>query len=385
MSTPIRVVMLMRQFYPLTGGYQNQALRLALEMLKRNVGIDVVTQRQGPLAPREDHLGIPIHRLWAASSGYLAAWSYLASSLLWMVRHRRRIDLIHANRSSSGLVAGLIGRAIGKHVLYKLTRGDEIQTKGLGRTWLGRLKLFGLKHSVDRFVAITEEIRNDLEGIGVPAAKIVRIPNGIDLDDHVVAYDPRQVRVELGCSGESPIVTFVGRLVPAKGLDWLLEVWRAVHERRPHARLQVVGEGPERPGLEARARALGIAEAVTFVGRQSDVYRFLAVTDVFVLPSREEGTSNALLEAMSQAIPVVVADDRLGGNRGVVEHLDSGYLIRYGATGEFAEALTRLLDDPEERRRMGRRARAHIAEHFSIAAVADSYCRLYAELLETPR
>src|SRR6185369_857327 len=129
MNQQIRVVMLLRQFYPRTGGYQNQALRLARELWNRNIAVSVLTQRHGTLAPYEVHQQIHIHRVFTFRAGHLASVSYLFSTLLWMVRNRRQFQIIHANRSSSGLIAGLIGFVLRKKVLYKLTRGDEIEAK----------------------------------------------------------------------------------------------------------------------------------------------------------------------------------------------------------------------------------------------------------------
>jgi glycosyltransferase involved in cell wall biosynthesis len=375
------VVMLMRQFYPRTGGYQNQALRLAGALVKRHIAICVVTQRHGTLSSYEVYQQIPIHRVFAFPTGHLASASYLVSSFLWMVRNRHTFHIIHANRSSSGLVAGLIGFVLRKRVLYKLTRGDEIEAKGFRTTWLGRLKVECLKRTVGKFVAITEEIEESLKQIGIPPKKLVKIANGITLDDFSQSYNKEQVKAEIGWPGETTLVTFVGRLVPAKGVDWLFEVWQHVARQHRQARLLIVGDGPERTALEVKVQDLGIKDTVAFVGRQTDVFKFLAASDVFVLPSRQEGTSNALLEAMAQSLPVVVADDLLGGNRGVVNDQQDGYVIKFGDSEAFVETLCKLLENAGLRREMGRRARKKIEEEFSIESVADRYCELYYELL----
>ncbi len=381
------MVMLMREFHPLSGGYQNQALRLAREMVRRKVPIHVVTQRHPGLARTEVHDGIPIHRVFVLrrGSGSLIALSYLVSSFLWMARNRRRFDLIHANRSSSGLVAGLIGFVLGKKVLYKLTRGDEIDVKGFRTTPWGRFKLFLLRHTVDRFVAITAGIEKDLKGLGIPAAKIARISNGIPLVDPPNSCDPRSIRSEIGFPANASVATFVGRLEHAKGVDWLLEVWRQVAAEEPGARLLIVGEGGERAALEARARDLGISRSVAFVGQQRGVFRLLAGSDVFVLPSRLEGISNSLIEAMSLALPVVAADDRLGGNREVIADRSDGFLVPLGDGDALAKAILGLLRDPALRAEMGRRARRKVEREFSMEAVSARYVALYEELADGTR
>ena len=372
--------MLMRKFYPLTGGYQNQALRLARELKKNGFQVHVVTQRHGTLSPYELHQEIPIHRVFAFPSGRLAAWSYLISAFLWMVRNRQRFQIIHANRSSSGLVAGLIGFVLRKPVLYKLTRGDEIDVKGFRSTFLGRIKVQCLKQTVGMFVAITKGIEEDLRRLGIPSKQLARIPNGIELNDFSQSHDRERVKSELGWGSETKVVTFVGRLIDVKGVDWLLRVWRDVVQQETLGRLLIIGDGPERPALEAQIRSLGLTDSVALVGRQEDVFKFLAVTDVFVLPSRLEGVSNALLEAMSQGLPVIVADDELGGNREVVDDRIDGYVVKIGDDRSFAEILVKLLRDAELRNKMGRKAKHKIEQRFSMDSVVDGYCRIYSEL-----
>jgi glycosyltransferase involved in cell wall biosynthesis len=380
-----RVVMLMRKFYPLTGGYQNQALRLAHALMRRGLPVQVLTHRHRGLATRDVHEDVPIARVAVPGRGYLASASYLAAAVGWLARRRTSFDLIHANRSSSGLVAGVAGRLLAKPVLYKLTRGDEIEIKALGAGLFGRLKLAGLILTVDRFVAITGPIADDLRRLGVPDHRVVTIPNGVEVGRPAPRAEGAGVRSALGWPADAPVATFVGRLVHDKGLDWLLAVWPEVTRRRADARLLLVGDGPERHALADRATGLGLTGRVAFAGRREDVRPYLAASDVFALPSRQEGVANALLEAMVQGLPVVVADDRLGGNREVVTDGLEGHVVRVGDDRGLADALSRLLADPALRRAMGARARRTVEERFSIESVADRYCAIYADLLRQAR
>lgn len=383
---PVRVAMVMREFYPLSGGYQNQALRLARELARRPVEVQVVTAHRNGLTAQELYDGIHIHRIRAGGRGHLAACIYLVAAFCWMARHRRRFDVIHAMRLSSGLVAGLIGAVLRKPVVCKLTGGEEVHGKRLGHGLLGRLKLACLRRTVDRYVALTAEIERALRDLGLPERRIVRIANGIELGNEGPSPAPPRLLASpalgLPWNGDGhPVAIYVGRLIASKGLDWLLDAWTEVARREPLARLLVVGDGPERPMLEARCTRLGLRDVVHFTGARSDVGRLLAVSDVFVLPSRHEGMSNALLEAMAAGLPVVVSDDGRGGNRAIVEDGRQGYVVPVEDRATLAAALAALLGDPVARRVMGARARRTVEARFAIAAVADRYCALYRDLL----
>ncbi len=162
----------------------------------------------------------------------------------------------------------------------------------------------------------------------------------------------------------------------------MLEIWKIVSQAEGWARLLIVGDGPDRLALTARAEALGIRDTVAFVGRQEDVYRFFAASDVFVLPSRLEGISNSLLEAMSQGLPVVAADDQLGGNRSVIMDQGGGILVPLGDAEAFARSLLTLLRDQEYRIEMGKRARRKVETSISPSSTSpDGICESYHELV----
>lgn len=132
------------------------------------------------------------------------------------------------------------------------------------------------------------------------------IPNAIEVPNY--RYDPqmsRQVRQELGL-GNGLVVGHVGNANPAKNHPFLLEIFAALHQKRPDARLILVGGGTER--FRAKARSLGVEDAVLFAGVRKDVPRMLQAMDVFVFPSLYEGLPVALLEAQAAGLPCVISD-----------------------------------------------------------------------------
>jgi L-malate glycosyltransferase len=175
------------------------------------------------------------------------------------------------------------------------------------------------------------------------------------------------------------VVLYVGRLEPVKGVSRLLAAWSAAPRDKDLA-LLIVGDGPLRGDLERQAAASGIGASVRFLGSHADVRPFYEIADVFALPSESEGFSNALLEAMAAGLPVVASD--VGGNRDVVEHGVDGLLVEWEPPATAGRLVTLLLDDAEQRRRLGEAARQR-ARAFSISTTAERHRELYESLLAT--
>lgn len=175
-------------------------------------------------------------------------------------------------------------------------------------------------------------------------------------------------------------IVFVGRLAAAKGVPVLLDAFRTVRASHPEATLTLVGDGPERPAIEARIAALGLSEAVEITGflSQAEVAGRLARSDVFVLPSFAEGLPVVLMEAMASGLPVVAT--RIAGVAELVEDGISGLLVPPGDADSLAAGLSALLCDPGRRAAMGRHGRGRVEAAFDVRAEA---ARLRT-LLEAP-
>jgi glycosyltransferase involved in cell wall biosynthesis len=186
-------------------------------------------------------------------------------------------------------------------------------------------------------------------------------------------------------TADGATVLFVGRLVERKGVIHLIEALGTMQDR-PHTRLVIVGDGPERPRLEARARQLGLSERVVFRGRVSDaeLRRAYEGADVFVLPSvldsrgDTEGLGVVLLEAMNYGVPVVAS--RIGGIVDIVTDNETGVLVPPGDSGALGGALQALLADPARARSLGEAGRRRLTERFSWDAIVARYDALYRNL-----
>ena len=141
----------------------------------------------------------------------------------------------------------------------------------------------------------------------------------------------------------------------------------------------LVGDGSERPALESLAREPALMGRVHFLGERTDLADLLPAFDLFVLPSRSEGLSNALLEAMAEGIPAVAS--RAGGNTEVIEHGFSGLLFEVDNPASLAGHLAKLLSNPEGALRLGLRGRERVQEDFSLEKMLQGYRNLYERIL----
>jgi glycosyltransferase involved in cell wall biosynthesis len=384
---PLRVLMVIRLFYPWLGGTQRQAHRLAKELIDRGVQVHLVTGWWFRGTPQRETIdGMSVfrnHTLWEGfgirGARTFGGYLYIFTLLWYLWRYRDSYDVIHVHGLSYHTFAGsLAGRWLRKPTIAKLAnsgRASDIMKMRKGQHLALSRFMLPIALRCDRFVALNAAVTRELLDAGVPAARILHIPNGI-----AVGTMPIPSAREFHRPAR---VLFVGRLHRQKGVDVLLRAAAWIRERRPTAsiRFDVVGDGPLREELFALATDLDVASEVRFLGYRDDVAPFLDRADAFVLPSRAEGISNALLEAMAVGLPVVAS--AVPGNTDVVEHDANGLLVDVDDPGSLGAALLRLLDEPDLRGRLGREARRTVETRYSIEQVADRYFNLYRELVSS--
>jgi glycosyltransferase involved in cell wall biosynthesis len=207
------------------------------------------------------------------------------------------------------------------------------------------------------------------------------IPSGIDTD----RFDPAtavSLRVELELA-DAPVVGTAITWRPRKGFRLLFEAFAKVRSSSPSARLLIAGEAEWADDPKKLADALGILDAIVLLGKRDDMPRVLATLDVFVLPSESEGMSNALLEAMAMARPVVAT--AVGGNTTVVTEGRDGYLVSYPDSEALAARTLALLAAPADRVTIGRSARERVIAAFSARRMVKQMQELYDRLLDDDR
>src|SRR2546428_8124784 len=191
--------------------------------------------------------------------------------------------------------------------------------------------------------------------------RITVIYNGVELPQPRASHDSG-ARSQLGIDESSLVVTVVANFIHYKGHEFFIRAWRDIHTAFPSAIALLVGEGPLRGAYERMANFDG---TIRFLGTRRDVDHLLALTDVVVHPSLEEGFSNAILEAMAAGKPVVAT--AVGGNPEAVLDNETGLIVPAGDAAALAAATCRLLADSAERIRLGANGRRRAEVHFSIA------------------
>lgn len=237
---------------------------------------------------------------------------------------------------------------------------------------------------VSHYIALSGGLESYLrEAIGVPARKVTRICNGVDLS----RFAPRggQRGAMEGSPFNDPglyVFGTVGRLQAVKDQMNLLRAFVQLLRREPvlaqRARLVLVGDGPTRAGLEAEIARERVQDHVWLAGERDDVPNVMRSFDCFVLPSRAEGISNTILEAMAAGLPVVAT--AVGGNGELVIDGETGSLVPSQDAGALADALKIYLSRPELAIAQGRAGRRRVEEKFSLDGMVGQYAGLYQSL-----
>ncbi|MEY9873641.1 glycosyltransferase involved in cell wall biosynthesis [Streptacidiphilus sp. MAP12-33] len=291
-----------------------------------------------------------------------------------------RPDLVHLHSSKAGLVGRLAIRSRVATVFQPHAWSFEAVT-GPTAKLTARWERWATRWS-DRLVCVSESERARGQAAGLHA-RWALVPNGVDLK----RYDPaglpskQRARRSLGLSQHAPLAVCVARLCRQKGQDLLLRAWGEVLAELPHARLALVGDGPDRGVLEELAAGLSVPESVVFAGRVEDPRPWYAASDLTVLPSRWEGMALAPLEAMACARPVVLTD--VAGAREILG--DQQFPVPVGDTRTLATSLVRLMSDLELAAELGRRSRARTTERHDLRSTRMLMGQVYEAVLQSRR
>jgi glycosyltransferase involved in cell wall biosynthesis len=235
-----------------------------------------------------------------------------------------------------------------------------------------------LARRTDAIIVNSQGVHDFYSAQGIAPHKLRLIHNGISPEcDRSLSR--AALLAELHLPGNARLMGAVGRLWPQKrmkDLIWATDLLKVVHD---NTHLLIIGDGPQRKDLERFRERCNLEDKVHFLGARNDVPRLLPHFDLLMLASSFEGLSNAIMEAMVCALPVVATD--IPGNRELVLHGQTGFLVQVGDRAGFSRYAYKILEDPELARRLGDAGRERVVSHFSIEAMVHKHAALYRELL----
>ncbi|MFZ0692565.1 MAG: TIGR03088 family PEP-CTERM/XrtA system glycosyltransferase [Alphaproteobacteria bacterium] len=304
---------------------------------------------------------------------------------MWRVLKRLKPTIVHTRNLPAldmivpAALAGVPRFVHSEHGLDLI----EIDGQNFRYNWLRRLS----RILVDRYITVSNDLNRWLRHeIGVPESRIETIYNGVDTD----RFSPPGLRRGPGRdilpAGFAPdgaiVIGTIGRLDPLKNQLGLVEAFLHVLETRPALRqvlrLVIVGDGYQRPEIEAALIAGKARDLAWLPGFRDDTPNLYRSLDIFVLPSLREGISNTLLEAMASGRPVIAT--RVGGNPEIVPEGKVGQLVPPDPLG-LAAAIVNYLDHPELMRAHGEGGRTHVLQNFSLQTMVSRYDKVYQSLL----
>lgn len=356
-----------------TGGAQKALARLLahLDRTRFTPHVACLYNSDKAVAQEIRALGVPVTDL-----GMTAKWRWDAFWRLYRLLRRERPTILHSWMFHANVPGRVIGRLAGVPIIITSRRNVEIGGEMRERLlrWTAGLD--------DKVIAVCELARRaQIERTHAAPQNVVTVHNGLDVAEFGTLNPEARAttREAFGIPPTAPLVGSVGRLHPQKDFATLLKAMVCVRDRLPDAHLLLVGDGDLKPELVSQARSLELAQTVTFAGHRTDIPEILSAVDLLVLPSLWEGLPNALLEAMAAGLPVVAT--AVGGTPEVVVDGVTGFLVPPRDPQALADAILRLLRDPELRQRMGEAGRARVAAHFSIEQMVHKTEALYEQLL----
>jgi glycosyltransferase involved in cell wall biosynthesis len=396
------VVILTPYFYPVIGGVESNAERLARYLVAHRIPVQVLTKRIAPQLPDDDDRdGIAIHRIGPSGErSSLGKWQMTPAIVGWLTRHAASYDVVCCvDYRATGVAALLARRVTRRPVVFQaqttgVLSGDNVdpllRRAGIAGTGLiartVKAPIRALYRGADAFACISRDIERETLACGVPRDRVWYMPNAIDMAHFRPAESGERDRLRqtLGLPADRVVCLFIGRLSREKGVLDLLEAWRLL---KPAGALLVIA-GPDMTahawdaGAPGRAFVAqhGLEERVRFIGPLSDVAPMIRASDLVVQPSHFEALGLSAIEALACGVPIVAS--AVGGLLDFVVDGENGRLAPPHDPPALAACIGPLLTDAAARARLAARARDSVLAEYDEQAVFGRMRALFERLAE---
>ena len=384
MSRRIKVVHIITRLDQ--GGSAEVVMDLAGRMDQVRFDVHLITGRTlEPVSNLDEYqarTGVPVTVSTYLRRNIMPLYDMLACLHLIHCMRRIKPDIVHTHTSKAGILGRIAAAVTGVPIIIHAPHGHVFYGY-FGRfisnafVWIEKQ----IARLTDRIITLTKLGMQDHIRYGVgPPEKFISIPCGIDLSVFTGREKAgEKLRQDLALDIDTPMIIWVGRLVPIKGCDIFLKACALVTERRPDARIFIMGDGYLGDALKKFATEQGLDKSLRFMGHHSDIAAWMWAADLFVLSSINEGLGRVLVEAMSTHTPVVATE--VGGVGEIIQDGINGSLVPPSDPEKLADAMLNLLEDPATAQRMGDQG-CEYAPYFDTRNMVNRTVALYDDLLQ---
>jgi glycosyltransferase involved in cell wall biosynthesis len=396
MASP-RICIFTETYFPVVGGGEVQARRLAEGLVANGFSVTVLTRRTDASLLKKEHVGpVWVYRLPPTGRQHLKKWGLILSSLPALIRLRHHYDLIFVSGFRViGIPAMIISQLLGKLCILKADSLGEMSGEffaaGLAKLgWRPSSFFFRIFISIrnrilrrsDRFVAVSTAVSQELLSYAVNPKMIKILPNSVDISTFCPVDEAQKLalREKLAIPMENKVAIYTGRLVTYKGLPLLLDVWQKIRFKHHSVSLLLVGAG----GIDVQncedqlkrfVEKSGLKESVRFTGEVQNVHEYLQASDIFVFPTNNEAFGISLIEAMACGLPIISTS--VGGVKDIVQHMQNGIVIAPESFQPLYDALDRLISDPSAAVNLGQTALKDARQKYSTQTVTQQFIELF--------
>ncbi len=294
-----------------------------------------------------------------------------------------KIDLVHSQGARADFYTRIAGRVAGSPhnfcTIAMPVKGFDV--KPLRKIIYRTIDSFAERY-VQKFIVVSDALKRVLiEKRGISEHKVVRIYNGIELDQYQPNADCSNSRKKWNISQESPVIGAIGRMVWQKGFEFLIRAIPEVIQAVPDVKFIFVGDGPLRGKLGALSEELGVRDKVIFAGFRNDIKEVLSAVDLLAVPSLLEGFPMITLEAMAMARPIIAT--HIDGTTEQITDGENGIIVPPKDHIALAEAILRLIQDKEFSKKLGVTARQRVKQRFSVEKMIKETEKIYLSIIGT--
>lgn len=393
----MKILIIVKNFHPLVGGPERQSQLMARSIIKSGHKAMIVTSKKKKEWPDYEKIeDIPVHRM--RPSGRYGYYISFISLIFFLVKHRNNYEIAHLYGAGIFELMGLlISKLQKKKVVLMLPLIGDIDRKeleGAQIPWIIRFfkKILGycfiynyLVRKADIFICLNRTIENEIKKGGIKKEKLRIIGNELDLNRFCPLDQKKknELRSKLSLPNKF-LILFVGRLVRVKGLDLLLDTWSEIVRKYPQVHLVMIGSGEGNidsceQDIKIKVQNNRLNDSVSFLGEKSNVEEYYKAADIFVLPSRREGSPNVLWEAMACGLPCISTN--IAGISEMIRNWQNGVLVEPNSSIVLRDAILTLINDPALRKNISSKAREYVELFCASDNCTNKTLNLYSELL----